>query len=138
MDKSCIKKYVIDECLKYESLQDFKELSPTVYNYAFTNNLVDINLKWDYLNCLMEARKYKTLREFRNGCRYAHDRSYAKGWIKDFYWLKKNHPNGHWTDYMLRNEASKYTTKKGFYTNSRSAYSLCCKKGLIKHFDWLK
>jgi hypothetical protein len=36
-------------------------------------------------NCLDESTKYKTKKEFRNGCGSAYNNSYKNGWLDEFF-----------------------------------------------------
>ena len=100
--KSHPSKYTEEVCYeiakKYTTLKEFQKNERQAYNFAQYNGWIDnytwLERKnkakqwwWDYNNCYEEAKKYKTITEFRNGCRHCFEICRDNGWLEDFYWL---------------------------------------------------
>ena len=70
------------------------------------------NKKWTYEKCYEEAKKYMTLKEFKEKGGRSYIVSVKNNWIKDFDWLnRKVKPNGYWNYEHCYEEAKKYKTR---------------------------
>ena len=89
-----------DEAKKYKSRIEFKENNSSAYRAALKNGWLD-DYTWfeikhkskDYWNketCYVEAKKYKSKKEFHDKCRLAYESAKTNGWLDDYTWLKFN------------------------------------------------
>jgi len=83
---------------------------------------------WNKERCEFEARKYKTLKEFRKNCCGAFARAKANGWLEDYSWLTKK---TFWTDDSCKIEASKYKNRSEFKKGAPGAFEYAKKKNLL-------
>lgn len=96
------------------------------------------SINWTRVSCTEEAKKYKSIKDFREGSIGAYGYALNNGLLDSFDWLKyKKKPNGYWTYERCRDSALKYKTKKDFLENDRSAHSASTIHGWLKTFDWL-
>ena len=92
--------------------------------------------KWNYENCLIEAKKYKSVTEFHKGSKGAYKKAWQNGWLADYTFFVN--PRQIWTQESCFEEAKKYTYKSEFKEKSGSAYNVARKNGWIKDYSWLK
>lgn len=93
------------------------------------------NYKWTYETCLLEAKKYTTISNFKKNANGALKCAVKNNWIKDFYWLKRPIK---WSKEIVYKEAKKYSSKYEFQTKSKYAYNKALKEGWLDEFVWLK
>ena len=92
---------------KYKTRSEFAEKNRSAYNIAKKNGWTNDytwflsefdarsagnlgkGVKWTSEKCYNEAKKYKTLVEFRDNNICAHYAAYRNGWLKDYDWLEK-------------------------------------------------
>lgn len=88
--------------------------------------------------CEQLARKYTTLKEFREKDKPAMMKAWREGWLDDYTWLSRSHlPKNTWTERACRAEAKKYSTLAQFREGSLPAYTTAQKKGWLQKFTWL-
>ena len=136
------------ESKKYKSRGEFAKNSPSAYNYARKNKLLE-RFTWLHTqmdkelgfwntkeNVIKESKKYKTRTEFYTNCSPAYRSAIKHQWIDELTWLKNERKvkRGFWTDENLKKEASKYATKQELLKNNKSAYVTAHKKGLLDLF----
>lgn len=63
----------------------YKELGYKILNKTKGGEYGGAYLKWNYNNCKKEAKKYKTVKEFRINKRSAYEKSKKEGWLSEFY-----------------------------------------------------
>lgn len=98
-----------------------------------------LNVTYDYDFCYNEAKKYKTLQEFRKGSPEAARAAKYRKWLSDYNWLEnKVKPLGYWNEETCREEALKHKTVKSFHDNSGGAYTISSKNGWLKDYTWLE
>ena len=97
-------------------------------------------IKWTYEACYEEAKKYKTLKEFRENSNSAYSIAKKNKWIDNFDFLIRDRiKRNTWQEYEnVYNEAKKYTTLKDFSKNSAGAYQVSLEKEWIADFNWLE
>lgn len=94
--------------------------------------------KWNYKSCYKEAKKYKTLKEFRKKSPAAYNVVCKNGWQDDYVWLKTlTHKPGYWTYDRCFKEAQQYKTRRQFQTGSGSAYDKASKEKWLDDYVWL-
>ena len=88
-----------EEALKFETFADFEEKSTTAYQksrkYGWIKSFTWLKArkrkpklkKWNFLNCLKEAEKYSTKRDFIKYSNTAYQLSARRKWLSMFYWL---------------------------------------------------
>ena len=95
---------------------------------------------WNNENVIEEAKKYNTLREFREKSQGAYDyasRNNLMNSIKTF--LEAGcKPIGYWTYERCLEEAKKYKTLIDFHDKSSSAYTYSRKNNWLEKFIWLE
>lgn len=93
--------------------------------------------KWNYKSCYKEAKKYKTLKDFRKKSPAAYNVACKNKWQDDYEWLKTiEHKGGYWTYEKCYKEAEKYKTRTEFQKNSGSAYDKSLKEKWIDDYFW--
>jgi predicted GIY-YIG superfamily endonuclease len=96
---------------------------------------------WIRENCIEEALKYKSRKEFSRKSNGAYDASLRNGWLDNVcgHMISKRLS---WTKETCSAEALKYNTKSEFIKNSRSAYMFALRKqwisNICQHMAFLK
>jgi hypothetical protein len=90
---------------------------------------------WTKKQCLIEAKKYQTISEFRNESPSAYATSKANGWHKIVtkHLKRKKLPNFYWTKSMVLEEAKKYTNRSVFQTRSKKAWHAARANGWLDY-----
>jgi hypothetical protein len=87
--------------------------------------------------CIAEAKKYTTAKDFRENAKTAYHIAYKHGWLRKFTWLKFAH-RIKWTEESCRKAAMKYKELGKFqYGKDSSAYNAACRNGWLKTYTWL-
>ena len=96
--------------------------------------------KWNYDTCYEEAKKHRTITEFKKASGRAYEVAKENGWIVDYVWFEKSViPRGYWSNYdHCYEEAKKYETRNEFYKKSKGAYDAAKMNGWLDKFDWLE
>ena len=119
-------------CLKYGWLDDV---------CSHMKHIKHRNGYWNDEKVIEEAKKYTTLKEFRENSSgaydYAHDKKDLFGKIKEFLKARRK-PNGYWNYERCYDEAKKYTTLIDFHDKSSSAYNSAKDNGWLENFIWLE
>lgn len=95
---------------------------------------------WNNENVIEEAKKYNTLKEFREKSQGAYDyasRNNLMDSIKTFLEVGCK-PIGYWTYEKCLEEAKKYETLIDFHDKSSSAYTYSRKNNWLEKFTWLE
>ncbi len=96
---------------------------------------------WNDENVIEEAKKYTSLKEFRENSSgaydYAHDKKELFNEIKELLKSEKK-PNGYWTYDHCYEEAKKYTTLIDFHDKSSSSYTYARNNKWLEKFTWLE
>lgn len=93
---------------------------------------------WTEEACREEAKKYGSVREFREKSPTAYVTANREGWSKSYTWLAREvAPKGIWTEDRCLAEAKKYKTKTEFLKGSPSAYYTACRKGWLNAYTFL-
>lgn len=94
---------------------------------------------WTEEACKAEARKYRSVREFREKSPTAYVTANREGWAMAYTWLEREvAPKGIWTEDRCLEEAKKYGTKTEFLKGSPNAYYTACRKGWLKAYTFLE
>ena len=89
----------------------FSERGFTTLNKAKAGSLGGRVIIWNEESCIIEARKYKSLKDFYENSSGAYQAAYKNGWINSYTWLKRRNK---WTDETVLNEARKYNSRSEF------------------------
>ena len=85
------------------------------------------------------ARKYTTMRDFRENNLYAYNASSKYGWLKDFTWLQKTQPKHQlWTKDKVFEIAKRYTQLADFRKEQKLAYFAALNNGWFEELTWLQ
>jgi len=131
--------YMVSElATKEETVWKNKYISNgwNMLNKIKTGGLGGGTLKWDYDSCKEEALKYKTIKEFREGCASAYNSSIKHGWSEKIcsHMIKIIKPIGHWSiKENCRKEALKCKTRNEL-KKVRGAYNSSRKNGWLDEF----
>lgn len=102
------KNNVISEAKKHKYQQDWIKTEPTSYDIARKNNWLEectnhmqkpeIKIKWTFENCLLDAKKYKTITEWATCSGGAHNAAKKNGWFNKCieHMVSNKKPNGYW------------------------------------------
>lgn len=98
---------------------------------------------WTEEKCLEEARKYKTVREFRVNSESAYATAVRNNWLRNYTWLSNLRLTpikspGYWTEERCTIEAKKYSTLIEFINGSYSAYRASKTNKWLDKFTWLE
>ena len=95
--------------------------------------------KWTYDSCLEEAKKYTSVKEFREFSPSAYSKSCKESWITKYTWLvRQKLRNNSWDEKSCFNEAKKYKTTTDFRKKCVSAYDVARRNGWIDNYDWME
>jgi superfamily II DNA or RNA helicase len=137
------------EALKFTTKKEFYTNSVAIYNAALVKGILDEvcshmiggNVKWTKEIVTNIAKKYKTIREFKNSEPKAYATSMKYEWINNLN-LLDDRPNNWKVEKNIITEAKKYSTIKDFVKNNRSAYNGAKKLNILdkvcKHMTKLK
>ena len=133
-----------EEAKKYKKRSEFAVASDTAYRYARRNGWLDdytwFNSTttpagyWTYERCCDEAKKYKTMKDFRQAHNAAYDVAHRNGWIDEYTWLEKKFT---WTYEACYEVAKQYKTKREFEKGRAGAYIAARRKGWLKDYIWM-
>lgn len=137
----------IEEGVKKEDYycMEFKKDGWNLLNIAPTGDMSNTigaykSTKWDFQKCYIEAKKYKTIKDFRKNSKNAYNASVRHGFLKDFEWIKgrilNKKTNLSYDD--CKNVALKYDTLKDFSKFDRRVERFARARGWTKDFTWLK
>ena len=93
--------------------------------------------KWTYNKCYEQAKKYTTLKDFRNKDATAYNKARNNDWLKDYTWLIST-IHKPWTYDECYEEAKKYERRIDFQRESGSAYTKALTNGWIDDYLWFK
>lgn len=147
-------KYSFEEvkqvALKYETMVDFFNSKEDNKYYLFAKNhnwfdkfywLKPADRKeagyWQvYENNYNEAKKYDTLKDFREKNNSAYNAARENGYLKDYTWFDRKLQN-YWNVYENnRKEALKYKTRTEFAKANQAAYEWARKNGWLDTYNW--
>jgi len=141
-------KWTLDKCmaiaLRYESLAKYRLENNDAYLSAIRNGWINTIkkefpenrvTKWsDKKTVIIEAKKYNSRTEFRNGSKGAYEAAYKNGYLDEacVHMKIKIRTNFEriWTKEKCIAEALKYDNRKDFQMKSPGAYNACGKRGL--------
>lgn len=138
------KEYCVLTAKKFLHRRDFQNSRSLVYNYALRHGFLDEICQhmdssvsrihyWTKEQCQEEALKYKTRKDFQEGCRGAYAAAYRNKWLDEIcsHMERPTPHNRYWTIEKCREEALKYSTRKDFQEGSGGAYNAAKRMGLL-------
>lgn len=138
-------KACLEEAKKYKSRSEFAKCNKSAYNASTRNKWIDdfvwlkrpINYKkkWTEETVLEEAKKYKSINEFRKANKRAYNLSCENGWIKKYHFFK--HRGDEPTYEECLNEAKKFDRRSVFALKARKYYDTSKKYGWLEQMNWL-
>lgn len=147
--KMWTKETIAAEALKYTNRTEFAKSSSGAYTIAWREGWLDEVCKhitdkiatrgyWTKSQCIIEAKKYDTLREFREAANGCFTVCHKRGWIKDacaHMDVRAKKPNGYWHNKEnCRKESSKYRNRGDFAKGCIGAYNVSRKNGWLDEF----
>ena len=93
--------------------------------------------KWNKEHVFNEAKKYTSLKDFREKSHVGYNVARKHKWLSEMTWLtliKK--PNGYWTYERCFDEAKKYASTKLFREGNGSAYNAAYESGWLNDYIW--
>ena len=119
----------------------YKEIGYTTLNIAKCGSLGSLlSGKWNEETIRLEAKKYKTRTQFKNGNQTAYYASIKLGLIDSFDWLSNRNyvKKGYWTikDNVVE-ESKKYKCRWHFQKNCSAGYYQAKKNNWLKEMTWL-
>ena len=91
---------------------------------------------WDEAGCRREARKYRTLKEFRTLSVTAYVIAQSHGWLKGYTWLRRGKGPRATREECLE-AARGYSTLKEFTRNAHRYYMAAHYHGWLGDYPWL-
>jgi len=133
----------VDKAKNYISKPEWKKGSYQSYKTAYDNNWFEECTKhmpiiikktrkiWTKELCLVEALKFKTRLDWKNGHSFSYNASVRYGWNIECtaHMVKKITPRGFWDKEKCLAEASKYFRKIDWIKNSSASYQTAYAKG---------
>lgn len=135
------------EALKYNTRIEFQKNSSGAHNYAVKHNLLPIlcahmlgkqqkprNYWKNKQNCLLEALKYTSRKQFIDKSHGAYKQSVINNWYTEIttHMTLDCNPKYHWCNHNnIYTEAKKYNTKKEFKKQAGTAYKYAIKYNII-------
>lgn len=96
-------------------------------------------VRWTKEAVEAEARKYKTVKEWRLNSSGSYSTAIHNGWRKEFDWFEKPKPvNVKWTEAACRESAEKCKTLKQYREEYASSYNAALKNGWVSDYTWLE
>lgn len=144
------KERCMEEGRKYKTIKEYQRGNQSSYYAARVNGWLKEftwfehrthpSGYWNYDRCKEEAMKYVFLMDFRNNSQRAYQVAKAKGWIKDYSWLKRQlSPKGYWDNYdNCFQEAKKYDSRISLYHGCHAAYESARKNKWLDDYFWFK
>lgn len=138
-----------EEAKKYRTREDFHKYSSGAYGAAYKNNWLDdytwfVNgtklywdehRKWTRESCYNEAKKYKTILDFRTNANGAYQEACKNGWSKDYVWLVNGRTlNSKWNYKTCFELAKQCKSKTEMKKKSNRAYQLSRENGWLDIF----
>jgi superfamily II DNA or RNA helicase len=128
------KELCLESALKYETIAEWDKNDRKAYSAACRNNwltectmhmreIIKPSGYWTKENCILEAQKYNTLKEFRTNSSGAHSAAKNNGWFDDCVKNMKRLTRIAWTKEECIESALKYNTKSEWMKNENSAYN---------------
>ncbi len=130
---------LIQEALKYQSLDQFEKQSPVAFDFATSAGLIEEltriafteRVKWTKKSIEKVASEYDKKRDFLVGNTPAYVAAENMGILASVTKHMGVNPNFIWNKETLAAEAAKYETKADFDRGSRSAYVTAHKQGIM-------
>lgn len=90
---------------------------------------------WNYETCRIEAKKYVSRSEFKQGNHLAYRTAVLNGWIDEYDWFIR--PNKKWTYQTCMEESQKYSSRSEFSQKSSGAYHVASRNKWLDDYTWL-
>jgi hypothetical protein len=133
---------------EYKSISEWRKYNEKDYRTAVRRGMIDDmceffgwdkrkpNGYWTKERCLEEARKYKTVSEWRNCGNGSPDAARDNGWLEEckahMKHGKGHKPNGYWTKEKVIEISQKYKTKKDWRNNHKASFRAAQRYGWYK------
>ena len=130
-----IKENIINDGRKYKTRVEWKKNSPggnsaalkTEWYEEATAHMIRPKKKdgyWTKERCIKEAKKYKSVNEWRKKSSGSADAAQAKGWMLECkeHMVYADKPDGYWTKEKCLESAKNYKTKTEWRWGNKSAY----------------
>ena len=94
---------------------------------------------WNYEHCYEDAKKYSSIKEFRNKSAVAYGVASKNKWLDDYTWLeRKKHSNTYWNNYDRCYEAAKKCTSRSeFGKKYPAAWKRAKENGWMGDYTWI-
>ncbi|MBR2305819.1 MAG: hypothetical protein IKA48_01160 [Fibrobacter sp.] len=133
------------EARKYTTLREFSTNAPHEYQKACRTGWIEQyswlarerlpHNTWTKDACLLEAKKYNTIKQFRAVSPVAYTTACANKWIDSYTWLSRlKTPNGTWSKasfHKIADAAKNYVSRSDFLTHAKAAYRRAKETGWI-------
>lgn len=142
----------LEEAKKHTSMKSFRKNSLGAYNCAVKNKWIN-EYQWLSLKkfpqeriikgeiteheCLENAKKCRTVKEYRMLYHRFYKASMYYGWIKNYTWFNTQKANNYWTYEKCTEVARKYNTKKEFHEDYPYLYEISQKNKWLETYTWL-
>lgn len=137
------------ECI---SRSDFEDKYSTACNIARKNGWINdytwflsekevrgnANKKWTKETCYEEAKKYTSIKDFRQNSASAYGVCLKHKWIDDYTWLKrKKQSNTYWSHDRCYEAAKKCTSRSEFGKKYPAAWRRAVNNGWMSEYTWI-
>lgn len=132
-----------EEASKYNTLKDFDKNSCVAYRVALNRKWLDdicghmvriykLPNYWTKENCQMEAIKYTTKTDYRNGAMGSYQVAWKNGWLEEIC----SHmivvmPRNYWTFEICKSDAIQYKSKSDYLKGSSNSYKAAFRRGWL-------
>lgn len=118
----------VEEAQKMEEyyVNYYKENNWNILNKSKTGAIGGCKkIKWTYENCLLEASKYSSRKQFKENSSGAYDACLNNKWLNEVCFHMTGKIYIKWTKKLCYEEYLKYNSKRDFRLFSRNAYTAC-------------
>lgn len=138
---------IIQEASKYQTLSDFAANSPTAHSKACSLGMLDEldflekkclpNGYWTEERIMAEAKQYRTLSELKEKSPKCYSAAGHRKLYPKMTWMEHpKHPNGYWTEEVVRRESKHYKNVTEFMNLAKGGYNAARKFGILKELEF--
>lgn len=154
LDMRTLEEECADEARRYTTREDFKAHSRKAYNLATKKGWIKdytwlveppknendhhapFYSYWTKENCFKNAKRFTTLRDFREQSSSAYQIAAKNNWLGDYYWMASER-KAYLTYNRCYKEAKLYNTMEDFMKGSPSEYKKSLKQDWLREYHWL-
>ena len=122
-------------------IERYKELGWHVLNRMKGGSIGTLGSgRWNHESCYTEAKKFKSLKDFRTNSPQAYRKAYKRKWLEEYVWLEDNikHRQDYYTYEKCFEIAKKYQSQLEFRRKQNGAFRSAQKNNWLDDYVWHK